>query len=427
MSPFLTPSRRAELARVWQIADEVLRFAWRRAREERIGQVAGSLAFTTILSLVPLATIGFALLTALPVFSHLQDSLREILVQQLLPPTVSDSIFKNINHFATKARGLTVFGVVFLGATAVSTMLTVDRALNTIWRVREPRPLSQRVLVYWAVLTVGPILLAASVTLSSYVASASVGLVHKPPLGVRILIDLVPLVVVGIAYAALYVYVPNCPVEWKHALIGGALASVAFDIARRGFAVYITRFPTYTVIYGALAALPIFFIWVYMTWLITLSGAAIAASLPAFLGRRWNASDVPGRSFPDAVRLLRLLHGAREQALPGLLAQRLSTELHMNLEETEALLTALEGAGTVIRILPLGAAGGQRRRPLPLWLLAADERRVTLGDLFARLVYDGPRHAQIGFARGDPLRELVAATPRATLDLTLAEVFQMAH
>ncbi|MGA2550440.1 MAG: YihY family inner membrane protein [Burkholderiaceae bacterium] len=250
------------LARHWTTIRDVLRFAVRRASDERIAQIAGSLTFTTVLSVVPLVTIVFAVLSALPVFAQMQEGLRNLLLQNLMPASVSDSIFRYLNQFVAKARGLTLVGVGFLAVTSVSTMLTIDGALNTIWRVRHPRPLYQRVLVYWAILTVGPILLALSLTLTSYLISTSAGLVNRPPPFISFLINFVPWVVLTFAYAGLYVYVPNRPVEWRDALIGGLIGASAFELAKRGFAIYIASFPSYTIIYGALAALPIFLLWV---------------------------------------------------------------------------------------------------------------------------------------------------------------------
>jgi len=417
-----SPSNPTGSARYWNIVKEVVGFAVRRADEERIAQVAGSLTFTTVLSVVPLVTIIFAVLSALPIFNQMQESLRSLLIEHLMPSNVSDSIFRYLNQFVSKARGMTLIGLVFLAVTAVSTMLTIDRALNTIWRVRYARPLYQRVLVYWAVLTIGPILLGLSLTLTSYLVSASAGIVNKPTFAIALLIDTVPVIVLTFAYAGLYVYVPNRPVAWRDALIGGLAGALAFEVAKRGFAIYIARFPSYTVIYGAVAALPIFLLWVYVSWLITLAGATIAASMPALYGRRWKTDHAPGHDFADALRILRALYEARGHRVPGLALSELGHAVWLDNEHTETLLCIMEAEGIVIRVRPLASGLSIRRREVDVWMFTADAARVQVGRLFRLFAFDGPRNAEIGFASADPLRGIVAASPGTTLEMSLSEI-----
>jgi membrane protein len=419
------PSRRSPgtyLLDSWRTVQQVARFAVQRAGEERIAQVAGSLTFTTVLSVVPLLTIFFAVLSALPIFEQMQDGLRHLLLQNLMPTSVSDSIFRYLNQFVAKSRGLTLIGLSFLAVTAVSTMLTIDRALNTIWRVRRARPLYQRVLVYWAVLTIGPVLLGVSLSLSSYVASASAGFVNQPSPPVALLIAVVPLVALTLAYAGLYFYVPNRPVAWRDAFIGGLAGAIAFEVAKRGFAIYIARFPTYAAIYGALAALPIFLLWVYVSWFITLAGAAIAASLPTLHDRRWNWASAPGQDFADALRVIRALNGARKRPLPGLTARELGGLARLDVDSAEAILIKLETHAIVIRVRSQSVAAKSRSLEQDLWMFTADATRISVGKLFSLFAFDGPTSAEIGFARDDPLRQIVTDTPHATLELSLAEI-----
>ena len=167
-----------------------------------------------------------------------------------------------------------------LMVTAVLTMLTVENALNAIWRVRRPRPLAQRVLVYWATLTFGPVLIGASLSISSYLISVSAGYVGTMPFGVGLLVSMVPVLLSALAFAFLYTTVPNAYVDWRDAIVAGLVAALAFELAKRGFGYFITHIPTYTVVYGTFAALPIFLLWIYLSWLVTLLGATIAANLP---------------------------------------------------------------------------------------------------------------------------------------------------
>jgi membrane protein len=148
-------------------------FAAQRSSEDRIPQVAGSLTFTTMLSLVPLATVAFALFTAFPIFASFQMSLQIFLADHLMPAQLNSQIFNYLNQFASKAKGLTTIGMIFLFVTAVMTMMTVESAFNVIWRVRKARPIAQRILVYWAIITLGPILIGVSLSISSYLFTQS--------------------------------------------------------------------------------------------------------------------------------------------------------------------------------------------------------------------------------------------------------------
>ena len=417
--PFLKKTRRH-----WHTLVEVLRFALRRAEEERIAQVAGSLTFTTTLSLVPLFTVGFALMSSISFLNQAADSFRNFLIANLLPGSVSDSVLRYIGQFTFKARGLTLLGLALLTVTAVTTMLTVDRILNAIWRVRRPRPLSQRITVYWSALTVGPLLLALSLTLTSYLASASLGIVKRPTLIVATAFDLIPFVLVTIAYAALYVYVPNRKVMWRDALLGGMCGAAAFEIAKRIFATYIVQFPTYAQIYGPLASLPIFLLWVYVSWLITLGGAVLAASLPAMWQRGWTRGFVPGGRYGDALRLLRALYQARYGRVPGLKSENAAKAARIPIDHAENLLEEMEADGLVIRTRPVAQTGATRPADEDLWMFAADPRVVRFERLYRLFAFNGEAVARLGFANGDPLATLVSRTNTDSLQLTLDEGFE---
>lgn len=404
-------------------ARDVLRFAIRRGRDERIAQVASSLTFTSILSLVPLFTIVGAVLTALPIFDQMQINLREWMGQNLIPGAISDTIFRYLNQFASKARGLTLVGVLILVVTALSTVLTIDRALNKIWRVRRPRSLSRRVLVYWAVLTVGPILLASSLTLTTYLVNASGGMGKNSPFLLRFVADWVPLMLMTVAYASLYVYVPNRYVAWRDALIGGFCAALAFELIKRGFASYFSHFRSFTAIYGALSALPIFLLWIYLSWLITLLGATIAASLPTLYERNWNRGTAPGQDFADALRILRALHLARQKLLPGLTGHEIREKARLGWDQTDHFLHQLEAEGLIVRSRLITSRGSTRTAHDDLWLFAADSQTVKLERLFRLFAFDGKRVARVGLAMDDPLAETLRSTQPVNGELSLSEAW----
>src|SRR5690606_14147390 len=160
--------------------------------------------------------------------------------------------------------------------TALALILTIDRKLNDIWRVRQSRSLTQRVLVYWAVLTLGPLLLAGSLSITSYALTASSGVVSAPPGGVRFLLDTFQFAIVTVGIAALYRFVPNTHVRWNHALLGGLFVATGLELAKKVLTWYLAQVPTYSVVYGTFATLPILLVWIYVAWVIVLLGAVVA-------------------------------------------------------------------------------------------------------------------------------------------------------
>ncbi len=242
------------------------RYALRRAGEDSLPQVAGSLTFTTVLSVVPILTVAFALFTAFPMFKSFRADIEGYMFSNLVPGNISRPILTYLNQFSTNAKGLTAAGLIGLVVTSVMTMLTVENALNAIWRVRQRRPLAQRVLVFWALVTFGPVLIGASLSVSSYMVSISAGYVHKLPFGLGVIVGVVPILLSAIAFAMLYVFVPNTYVARRDAFLAGLIAAVAFEVAKRIFGSYVAHIPTYTAVYGAFATLPIFLTWIYVSW-----------------------------------------------------------------------------------------------------------------------------------------------------------------
>ena len=418
---------RRAVTQAWRTVRDIVRFGLRRADQERLFQVASSLTFTTVLSIVPLLTTVFGVMTALPVFDRMRDALHTFLAARLFPEEISNSIFKYLDQFSANASSLTVVSVVSFAVTSLTTMLTIDGALNTIWGVHRMRPLAQRLITYWAILSVGPVMLGVSLTLTSYLASAAAGYVTAPPPLVAALLDVAPLLLFTAAYAALYVYVPNRHVRWRDALAGAFLAALAFEGAKRGFALYITRFPTYTMIYGALAALPLLLLWIYYIWIITLAGALIAASLPALYGRNWNRGQAPGDTFGDALRVLRVLYRARRTdhagQVPGLNAYTIRQEARLDYVATDTILEQLEQDGIVIRTRQVVPQGPTRFKNDDLWLFAADAAVVKLDRVFRLFAFDPEHVAEMALDRDDPLALFVRGLRLADGDVSLEAVF----
>jgi membrane protein len=257
----------------------LLQLPVRRARQERLPQVAGSLAFTTLLSIVPLLAVSLALFTRFPVFKRFETAIEEYLLKSLLPADISRTVLKNLGQFAENANGLTVLGSLFMLAAAVAMLLTVENALNQIWGVRRGRPIVKRVGLYLLMLAIGPPVVGASLWATSYALSASTGLVATLPPWARFALTLGPVALGALGLAALFHFMPNARVRRRDALVGGVLASVAFELGKRAFAAYVLKVPTYKAVYGAFAAFPVFLLWVYFSWLVTLTAALITSNL----------------------------------------------------------------------------------------------------------------------------------------------------
>ncbi len=260
----------------------VLGFAVRAAARMRaigLARTAASLSFTTLLALVPLATVALTFVARFPVFQHGLDALESFLLKHMLPGSAYTVVHHSIREFTDKATGLTGISIVFIAVTAAMATATIEREINLIWGIRRGRPLGRRLVVYALGLTVGPVLVGASLSLTTWLLTRSLAAMPLQGFVAELVLKLLPLLFTTAALALLYAVVPARPVRWRHALAGGAAAAVAFESAKNGFAFYLTQVPTYEIVYGALAALPVFLIWIYLCWLIVLAGAAITATL----------------------------------------------------------------------------------------------------------------------------------------------------
>ena len=377
----LTPSSPwtgARLRDLWQ-------FVARRLREERLFEVAGSLTYTSVLALVPVLTIAFAIFTTFPLFTAFRDSLETYFVQSVMPKGIANTILDYLTQFSSKASRLSAVGAVFLIVTAIMMFGTVDRTLNRIWRVRESRPFLQSLVVYWAVMTVGPLLLGASLTAASEFLPLLGGTSRAPSMLRSAFSLLLSLSLSTLAFALLYQTVPNRFVDWREAIIGGLVAAIAFEITRRLFAFSINIGGGYRAIYGALATIPVFLIWVYLFWLIILLGAVVAAALPVMRHERWWHRAAPGSEFLDAMALLKVLFDARQgNAAIDVMTIRKLTQL--GIEESESLLHRMHEAGWVGRIRSQRLPGLQWRRSSQAkqerWALLMNPDHLAVADVF---------------------------------------------
>jgi len=250
-----------------------------RMRAIGLARAAASLSFTTLLALVPLATVALTFVARFPVFQHWLDALEAFLLKHMLPGSAYTVVHHTLREFTDKATGLTGISIVFIAATAAMATATIEREINLIWGIRRGRPLGRRLVVYALGLTAGPVLVGASLSLTTWLLTRSLAAMPLHGVVAGLVLKPVPLLFTTAALTLLYAVVPAQQVRWRHALAGGTAAALAFEAAKHGFAFYLTQVPTYEIVYGALAALPVFLIWIYLCWLIVLAGAAITATL----------------------------------------------------------------------------------------------------------------------------------------------------
>ena len=326
-----------------------------RFRDDHLALTASSLTFTTVISLVPLVTVMLALFTAFPMFSRFQIALQQYLLQSLVPDNIARPVLKALTEFAGQASKLGSVGLIVLGMSALALVFTIDRTLNTIWRVPKSRPLAQRVLVYWAVLTLGPLVLGASLSVTSYALSASRGVVSELSGPLSLALGSLQFGLMAAGFAGLFRFVPNTHVRWVHAVAGGVFVAIGFELAKRGLVWWVNLAPTYSVIYGAFATLPILLLWIYVSWLIVLLGAVIAAYAPSLAMRVTRLQDRPGERFALALALLQALNQSRRSQTPGLSAEALAGALRIDPLQIQPVLEALRELGWCGRLDEDGA------------------------------------------------------------------------
>ena len=386
---------------VWSMlrnAYQLRRFPWsgtaltlrERFREDRLSLTAGSLTFTTSIALVPFFTVALAIFTAFPMFSQLQGALQGWLVRSLIPDNIARQVLGYLTQFSSQANKLGVLGLAILLVTALALILTIDRTLNNIWRVKKARSLTQRIFIYWAAITLGPLLLAASLALTSYAVTASRGLLGAVPNSLNVLIDTVQFLLVAMGVASLYHYVPNTYVKWAHALSGGVFVAAGIAVAKNLLALYLSAVPTYSMVYGAFATLPILLVWIYLTWVIVLLGAVIAAYLPSLLvgiARRDNGN---GWQFQLAIEVLAQLDGASRAAQKGVSSSQLVARLQIDSLQLAPVLETLVGLDWVGRLDETGMDAESR------YVLLANPAQTPLEPLLQALL----------LAKSDPVQKV---------------------
>lgn len=258
----------------------MLRWVVQRFREDRCTRVAGALSFTTLLAIVPLTAVTFAILSRFEMFGSWMTMVQDFIYGNFVPAS-GEAVNRYLRKFAANTGKLTIWSLLFLFLTSLMLMATIERVFNDIWHVPHNRRRLHRYLGYGALLVLGPVLMAISLWSTSYLISLPLFERHAPLGELKaFLLVAAPVIFEWMVFWALYVVVPNHRVRLRHGLIGSLIATVAFEIAKRAFVLFVTYFASYKAIYGAVAALPVFLIWIYLSWTIVLLGAVVTATLP---------------------------------------------------------------------------------------------------------------------------------------------------
>ncbi len=389
-----------------------------RFAEDRCLRMSAGLSYTSLLAIVPLTAIAFSMLAAFPVFSGVRDIFQEALFSNLLPET-ADASREYFNRFVQNTTTLSAVGIVALAATAILLLGTIEADMNAIFRVTRPRPLAPRLLVFWALLTLGPLLLGASFSLTTYIFAATrwMGVEASGSL-FALLGTILPTLMIVALLAVFYVIIPNRPVSFSAGLTGGLIAGVAFSLLRKLFGWYVVTFPTYQNIYGAMSVIPIFLVWMYLSWLIVLVGAIITASISEWQsagGKPMSLKVAYGMRLVVAVQILAVLHDAARGDGGAVHRSRILRATGGGGEVVDGILNQLRNARYV------------ERTSANRWLLARDPDTLTLYDLYQVLGLGfGERTIPTG---EEPWRQRLAArvenlksANRETLSTSLREI-----
>ena len=337
---------------------------------------AGALSYTTLVSLVPLLVIALAVLSAFPLFQQLRDRLLGIVFDNFVPE-VGSTVEFYISQFTASAGKTTAVGLVVFATTGILLLATIEDRLNAIWKAHAPRSWITRLLVYWTVTTLGPFLLAATISISEEISAFRQKLGFSGSLGHAMDILLgelgvaIPVGAETLGLVGLYCLIPHCPVRWRDALAGGIVSAVLLEISKAVFTIYLGHFHSYQMIYGALAAVPIFLLWMYLSWTIILFGAEIAAAAPHWVTEAEQRVP-PADNIELALAILDVLAKQR-RAGGGRSLTVLCRQLRVPAGVVADCLDRLAQAGWAV----CGIGGG--------WVLARDLDASTLGDLAGAL------------------------------------------
>lgn len=354
------------------------RFLWTRFLDDRCFETAGALAYTTLFALVPLSMVVFGILSAFPVFDEWTARLTNFVFSNFVPGAAR-AVEERLLGFAANTDKLPLAGVGALLASLLLTMWSIEGTFNRIWRVPTPRPGLVRFLMYWTLLTLGTLLAVASLAITSYLFSLPVlSGVENLDWSQRLL-GYLPNLVELMIFSCAYWLIPHRSIPFRFALAGGLFATVLFELAKRGFAAYLLSVPSYQQLYADIAVIPIFMLWLYLSWVVVLLGASFAASLSSFRYQPRALQLPPGMELYGYLRLLGRLNAARRNGQGLHLADMQEAEPMLTDDLLQRMLAGLTGLNIVRR----AEDGG--------WLLSRDLATVSLGELHEGLGLRIPR------------------------------------
>lgn len=348
------------------------RFLWVRFNEVNVPQVSASLTFTTLLALVPLFTVAVVVISAFPMFTDISTQFNLFITSVIMPAAGAETVSEYLFQFRDKASNLTAIGIIMMMATSLMLIQTIERTFNQIWRVNRARPLMMRVLVYWALLTLGPLAIGFGMSTWALLLKNTVSELHYSLPG-TLLGLMAPVLFITLLLFLIYKIVPFRYVPARHALLGAVITAVLLEVTRRSFALYITNFNSYQLVYGTFAAIPVFLLWLNLLWMILLSGAVFTAALSYWQDQAFRRSfDSSGR-FDDILKILLMLNKAQNDGR-CLKIQHFRRHINMGYDELGDLLEKLAAYGYV-------AKSGEN------WMLKTNAQSIEMSELFRLFVY----------------------------------------
>lgn len=388
---------------LWRRVIGFTRFIGRRLYADRCLETAGSLTYTTLLAVVPLFTIALTVISAFPMFSGISSKFRGFIITNLVPDAAGKVVGVYMRQFADNADRLTAFGMIGLLATAILLMMTIEKSVNNIWRVRRQRKLLSRTLTYWGTLTLAPLLIGLSLSLTNWLSNQAGDLAG---FGIDF-IKIGPMVLVIGTLSLLYLALPNCFVPRQHALTAAVITGVFLELMKWLFALYLKQFGTYKLVYGAFASFPIFLLWLYVCWVIVLGGAVISATLSYWHNDGWQWDDHHGTRFEQAMRILSELALAHQQSYI-LHINELRKRVGLGVDATQYLLDQMAERDWVE-----SNRDGE-------WFLAGSANNIMLNQVFELIVSPLSSDEKSGLA---PQMEQA----KAALAISLADYLTASH
>lgn len=369
MEPLDSLNRWSDRMRDRARAGTFFRFLWQRFLDDRLFEAAGALSFTTVFALVPLSMVVFGVLSAFPMFDHWSDQLSDYIFSNFVPSSAR-AVETYLRQFSENTGQLTTVGVIALVVSLLITLTSIEATFNRIWRVQTPRPRFSRFLVYWTVLTLGALVAAMSLALSTRFYALAIFQTQPGRMLETVMLQLAPMAIELVAFAAILRVVPHRTIKWRHAVAGAFLAVLLFELVKWAIGLYLGSFGAYQKIYGPLAFVPIFLLWIFLGWVSILLGASFAASMAAF---RYQPVAMRLPVGYELYGLLRMLGRFSEQRQQG-------RGLHS--DEIQQLEPILTDELVQEMLAELSAIGVASRAESGEWILARDLEHLTLAELY---------------------------------------------